>query len=89
MFHGTCTDLQSRWNGRQKLPLGDMREKVSNFIDQTIERKMEVDEEIAGLNYRDVVLVAGKMLGHWAGTIVPAYEATLDVLLHSLCKKVD
>ena len=58
-------------NGRQQLPLGDMRDRVTAFVDWTLKQKTEVEEECAGLNYRDVVLVAAKMLRQWAGNIVP------------------
>jgi len=47
-----------------------MFDRVQAFVDWTIDQS--VDDETAGLNYRDVVLIAGKMLRAWAGTIVPA-----------------
>lgn len=48
-----------------------MRDKVRDFLDWTIDQKVEVDDNSAGLNYREVILIAGKMLRQWAGTIVP------------------
>ena len=59
-------------NGRMKLPLESMHFRVKDFLNWTIEQKTDVEKEFAGLNYRDVILIASKMLSNWAGLIVPA-----------------
>lgn len=55
-----------------KLPLGDMQTRVKDFVDWAIEQKVDTEKDGAGLNYRDVILIASKMLRNWAGVIVPA-----------------
>lgn len=58
-------------NGRQQLPVLGMGEKIQRFLDETLARKTDVEEEQAGLDFRDVVRVAGRMCGQWARRIVP------------------
>lgn len=67
-------DVVEAWlhNGRMKLPLGEMHCRVKDFVDSTMEQKPDIEKACAGLNYRDVIEIASKMLPNWAGVIVPA-----------------